>query len=112
MDEEDEEPDEEPREPRRSVRFEATVHPGEAQVEFAALTRRVADLDLDRIPDPEGQVRLLVDADECAQLLDQGFEVRLRRAVPIRPLDQRLVADDEDVRAWFDERTRGTGQAG
>lgn len=97
--------------PRRDVRFEATVHSGDVPVRFAAMAAQVADLDLDRIPDPEGGVRLLVDADECMQLLERGFEVRLRRAVPVRPLDQSLVADDDAVRAWFDDRARGTGQA-
>lgn len=104
--------DDEPQEPRHGVRFEATVHPGEAPVGLSAMADRVAALDLDRIPDPEGGVRLLVDADECAQLLDRGFEVRLRRAVPVRPLDQSQVADDDDVRAWFEERARRTGRAG
>lgn len=103
--------DEEPQGPRGGVRFEATVHPGEAPVGFAAMAGQVADLDLDRIPDPEGGVRLLLDADECTELLERGFEVRLRRAVPVRPLDQSLVADDDAVRSWFDERARGTGQA-
>lgn len=102
--------DEKSQEPRRDVRFEATVHPGDAPVGFAAVASRVADLELDRIPDPDGGVRLLVDVDECARLLDQGFEVRLRRAVPVRPLDQDLVADDDDVRAWFHARARGSDQ--
>lgn len=102
--------DEQSEGPRRDVRFEATVHSGDAPVRFAAMAGQVADLDLDRIPDPEGGVRLLIDADECIQLLERGFEVRLRRAVPVRPLDQGLVADDDDVRAWFDGRVRGTGQ--
>lgn len=103
--------EEESRGPLGGVRFEATVHPGETPVGFAAMAGQVADLALDRIPDPEGGVRLLLDADECAELLERGFEVRLHRAVPVRPLDQSLMADDDAVRAWFDERTRGTGQA-
>lgn len=96
-------------EERRAVRFEATVHPGEAGLGFAAMTERVADLDLDRIPDPGGDMRLLVDVDECVRLLEQGFEVRLRRSVPVRPLDPRLVAGDDEVQTWFDTRIRETG---
>lgn len=99
--------DEQSQGPRGGVRFEATVHP-RARVGFSAMARQVADLDLDRLPDAEGGIRLLVDAEECTQLLDQGFEVRLQRAVPIRPLNQDLVADDDDVRAWFHARARGT----
>lgn len=95
--------------PRGGVRFEATVHP-RARVGFAAMARQVADLDLDRLPDAEGEIRLLVDAEQCSQLLDQGYEVRLQRAVPVRPLDQGLVADDDDVRAWFHARARGSEQ--
>jgi hypothetical protein len=62
------------------ARFEATVHaePGRPGPETAA---RIAALDLDRIPDPDG-IRLLVSMDEAARLVDQGFEVRLLRAAP------------------------------
>ncbi|MEX0658522.1 MAG: hypothetical protein WD080_05270 [Egibacteraceae bacterium] len=94
---------------RRAVRFEATVHPGEAGLGVAAMTERVADLDVDRIPDPGGEVRLLVDADACVRLLEEGFEVRLRRSVPVRPLDPGLVAGDDEVQTWFDTRIRDTG---
>ena len=89
------------------ARFEATVHPREdADVDLAM----VADLDLDRVPDPEGGVRLLVNMEEVAHLVEQGFEVRLQRPVPVRPLDPGLVAGDEEVRAWFEEAVRPTGR--
>lgn len=81
------------------ARFEATVHP-----------REDTDVDLDRVPDPEGGVRLLVNMEEVAHLVEQGFEVRLQRPVPVRPLDPGLVASDEDVRAWFEEAVRPTGR--
>lgn len=89
-----------------TIRFEATVHP---RAEGADL-EHIADFDVDRVPDPEGRVRLLVDLEECRRLLDGGFEVRLQRAVPVRPLDVRLVATEDDVRAWFDERVREAGR--
>lgn len=91
------------------MRFEVTVHPAEGR---AADLSRVADLDLDRIPDPEGGVRLLVNAEDLARLERRGFEVRVRREVPIRPLDPGLIPDDADVRAWFEEQVRDTGEAG
>jgi hypothetical protein len=92
---------------RSPQRFEATIHPGDAgDAELA----RVADFDLDRIPDPEGTVRVLVDLDAAEQLVRQGYEVRLHRAVPLQPLNPQLIAQDDDVRAWFDERIRPTGQ--
>jgi hypothetical protein len=88
------------------ARFEATVHPGPAGADLA----RVADLDLDRVPDRAGEVRVLVTVEEVAALVGQGFEVRLQRLVPVRPLDPGLVASDEQVRAWFEERVRPTGR--
>ena len=86
------------------LRFEATVHPVMSGVRDVA--GDVADFDLDRVPDPEGGVRLLIDQAEIARLVAAGFEVRLRRALAVQPLDPALIADDDGVRAWFDERTR------
>lgn len=59
------------------LRFEVTVHPGDA----GPPTSHIANLDLDRVPDPEGGVRLLATAPECAVLVDEGYEVRLHRTV-------------------------------
>ncbi|QEV59772.1 hypothetical protein CP982_14350 [Streptomyces spectabilis] len=85
------------------MRFDATVHPGAANRDL----RGVADLDLDRIPGPEGAVRVLVSADDCRRLLESGYEVRLRALVPVRPLDSELVEGDDAVRAWLAERLQG-----
>jgi hypothetical protein len=93
---------------RFGYRFEATVHAADDR--NVNLTE-VADLDVDRVPDPTGEVRVLVGPDDCVRLLDRGMEVRLHRAVPIRPLDPDLIADDASVRAWFDERIRPTGRS-
>jgi hypothetical protein len=90
------------------VRFEATVRPSAA----GPPQRAVADLDLDRIPGSAGEVRLLLTADDLARLREQGFEVRVEREVPVRPLDPRLVADDATVRAWFDEQVRDARERG
>jgi hypothetical protein len=94
-----------PAEPGKQ-RFEATIHPGDAR---EMDLDRVAELDLDRVPDPEGMVRALVNLEEISRLVQQGFEVRLHRAVPVQPLDPRLIPGDDEVRAWFDERIRATG---
>jgi hypothetical protein len=96
-------PPSEPSPQRRTIRFEATVHPGEPGVSL----ERVADLDLDRVPDPEGGVRVLVTAEDLAQLLERGYEVRLVRAHDVRPLDPRSVIDDDSARAWLEEQTSG-----
>jgi hypothetical protein len=87
----------------QTMRFEATVHPGEKGPPL----ERVADLDLDRVPDPQGGVRVVVTAEDAAQLVARGYEVLLVRALPVQPLDPALVVDDESTRAWLEEQTRG-----
>ena len=47
------------------VRFEATVH----SKSRAAAAKMVADLDLDRVPDPKGPIRVLVNAEDAARLV-------------------------------------------
>jgi hypothetical protein len=87
----------------REPRFEATVHHGDTEIALA----RVADLDLDRVPDPRGDVRVLVTADEVAALLDQGYEVRLHRTVRPAPLSPELVPSDDEAIRWLEERVQG-----
>lgn len=89
----------------RPVRFEATLHPrpGVADV------RRVDDLDVDRVSDPEGGTRVLVDVVECVRLLEAGYEVHLHHAVPVKPFDARLLADDDEARRWIEQRVREAG---
>lgn len=86
-------------------RFEATVHSGERD-----RLGRLADLDLDRVPDPDGGVRILADLGTCAALVRDGFEVRLLRSAPTRPLDAAAIAGDDDVRGWLDDRLRGVAR--
>jgi hypothetical protein len=59
---------------------------------------------LDRMPDRRGRLRVLITADECVRLLDLGYEVRLHRHHPIQPLDPKLIATDEAVSRWLEER--------
>jgi hypothetical protein len=87
----------------RILRFEGTVHPGEQNIALS----RVSDLDLDRVPDPQGGVRLLIMPDEIARLLDLGYEVRLYRNVPVEPLRPELIADDEQALRWLEDRVSG-----
>jgi hypothetical protein len=86
-------------------RFEATVHSGDLD-----RLSRLADLDLDRVPDPEGGVRILADLDTCAELVREGFEIRLLRSVPTRPLNASAIPGDHDVRGWLDDRLRGVAR--
>jgi hypothetical protein len=82
-----------------SPRFDATIHPGRGTKDLG----RLDDMPLDRMPDRYGRVRALVTAEECARLLDLGYQVRLHRHHPIEPLDARLIATDESVKRWLDE---------
>ena len=94
---------------RGADRLEATVHPrpGVAAASAAAVEQRLSDLDLDRVPDAAGELRVLLTPDELARLTAQGFEVRVQQALPVRPLDPGLVTDDQAVREWFDKSVRG-----
>jgi len=74
------------------VRFEATIHAG-----LRASAGRIDQLDIDRVPGAKGEVRALVTPDECVRLLDEGFEVRLHHAHPVRPLDPALIETDDSV---------------
>jgi hypothetical protein len=85
------------------LRFEATVHPGDADVPLG----RVAELDLDRVPDPQGGVRVLVTTDEVVSLLERGYEVRLQRLAPVEPLSRELRVSDDVSIAWLEERVQG-----
>ena len=89
------------------LRFEATVHAGPG----ARTLARVADLDLDRVPDPRGDVRVLVDAEELTRLLDEGYEVHLHGTVRAAPLDPALVMDDDEAERWLEEMVEGIPRA-
>jgi hypothetical protein len=81
------------------ARFDATIHPGRGTKDL----RLLDDMQLDRMPDRYGRIRALVTAEDCARLLDLGYQVRLHRHHPIEPVDARLIATDESVQGWLDE---------
>lgn len=85
-----------------AMRFEATVHATTRSPELQG----VESLDLDRVPDPEGGMRMLVGPEDVARLVAEGYEVRVQAVVPVAPLDPGLVSSDVDVRTWFDDVTR------
>ena len=89
---------------RAPVRYEASLRAGTAG---RAGIARVADLDLDRVADPKGKVRVLVDIEEVERLVASGFEVRLHRVVPVEPVAARLVVGDDAARAWLDQHLQG-----
>ncbi len=99
-----------PSKPGRSeqVRFEAALHRGERQAEL----KEIATLDLDRLPGPPEEVRVLLTIDEAARLVQRGFEVHLLKAHPVQPLDGALVATDDAVEQWLEERVQGIERQG
>lgn len=91
-----------------AVRFEATLG---AAPRASAVTAAAA-LDLDRLPDAEGKVRVLITADDARRLLEQGFEVHLKAAVPVRPLDKGMVMSDAQAERWLEEQVKGLPRQG
>ncbi|HMG47657.1 MAG TPA: hypothetical protein VK614_09385 [Allosphingosinicella sp.] len=79
---------------------------------MGAARQIAADLDLDRLPDSKGAVRVLLSPEEASRLLKGGYEVRLSKVYPVRPLDQSLVMDDKAARAALEARTRGLSRQG
>ena len=91
-------------EPEESAESVAPAGPGaRAAAAAAARIAQISALDLDRLPDRE-HVRLLVDAEQLDRLRAAGMPVRVRRAVPIAPLDPALIAADDDVAGWLAAR--------
>jgi hypothetical protein len=83
-----------------NMRFVATIYPGRK-----AETKNWADdLNVDRVPDHEGEVRALLSVDDLVRLLEQGHEVRLSRVHAAGPLDPALIVTDESFQRWLDEK--------
>ena len=80
-----------------SVRFEATLPASRARTLAV-----VSALGLDRLPDSNGEIRLLLTADDARKLLEQGFEVHLKSAHPVKPLEQSFILTDKAAKKWLD----------
>jgi hypothetical protein len=89
------------RDPTPTMRFDATIYPPKK-----ANPNWVNQLNIDRVPDAKGLVRALVTAADCVRLLDQGFEVRLHQAHPVRPLDPKLIENDEEFKKWLEKKLK------
>lgn len=90
-----------------AVRFEATLGPAS----HARAVKAAATLDLDRLPDAKGEVKLLLSADDARRLLEQGFEVHLKAAIPVAPLAKDRVMTDAHAKSWLEEQTKGLPRA-
>lgn len=91
-----------------SVRFEATIHPGDDQPDLSD----VPPLDLDRVPGPPGEVHVLLSIEDAARVVQLGFEVHLKRACRVKPFDAALVFDDDHMRLDLQDRTADVPRGG
>ena len=91
-----------------TIRFEATLGPAPHAKSLAA----AADLALDRLPDVDRKVRLLISADDARRLLERGFEVHLLAAVPVAPLAKSLVMTDKQSKDWLEGQLKGIPRQG
>ena len=91
-----------------TIRFEATLGPAPHAKSLAA----AADLALDRLPDVNRKVRLLISAADARRLLERGFEVHLHAAVPVAPLNKALMMSDKQAQDWLEGQLKGIPRKG
>ena len=89
-----------------NVRFSATIH-----VREGSDPNLIAQLHIDSVPDPAGLIRALVTPDDCVRLVNQGFEVRLDAAYPVKPLNPALIETKDSVQSWIDEKIQAAKRA-
>lgn len=94
--------------PSGGMRLEVTVHPGAEQRSLDG----VYDLDLDRIPDPKGELRVLVTEEQLKELVARGYEVRQLKSYPVQPLDKSLIMDNETAVGAVERQLEGLRQKG
>ena len=90
------------------LRFHATVLVDSRRTGVAL----VSELALDRLPDREGMIQVLITAEEARRLLDRGVELQLHSAVPVAPLDKRLILVDEQAKQALEKRLKGVARKG
>ena len=93
--------------PLSTVRFEATL----GAAPHAKAVKAASALDLDRLPDAKGEVMLLLSPDDARRLLEQGFEVHLKAAVPVAPLAKERVLSDAQATRWLEEQVKSLPRA-
>jgi hypothetical protein len=94
--------------PPSDIRFEATLGP----TPYRKALSMAADMDLDRLPDVDGQVRLLLTPDDARRLLDMGVPVHLEKAHPVRPLPRERLMSDQQAQSSLEERLKGLPRQG
>jgi hypothetical protein len=92
---------------RGSYRFTAVVtRPARREA-----MRLVSELGLDRLPDRDRKIHLLITADDARRLLERGVQVELLSVNPVAPLNPSLVFTDEAARADLERRLKGVPRA-
>lgn len=89
--------------PLSTIRFEATL----GAAPRAKAMKAASTLDLDRLPDAKGEVTLLLSPDDARRLLEQGFEVHLKAAHPVAPLNKERAMSDTQAQRWLEEQVKG-----
>ena len=90
------------------IRFEATL----GSTPYRKALAMAAGMDLDRLPDVAGRVRLLITPDDARRLLEMGVPVHLDKAHPLRPLSREQVMTDEHAQSWLDKQLKGLPKQG
>lgn len=90
------------------VRFHATVLV-DSRPKGLAL---VSELALDRLPDSKGMIQVLITAEEARRLLDGGVQLQLHSALPVQPLDKRLIFTDKQAKQTLEKRLKGVARQG
>ena len=93
---------------RRPYRFTAVV----TKPARRDAMRVVSELGLDRLPDRNGKIHLLIAADDARRLLERGVRVELISVSPVVPLSPPLILTDEAARADLERRLKGVPRAG
>jgi hypothetical protein len=91
-----------------ALRFEATL----GAAPRAKALQAAAALALDRLPDVDRKVRLLISPDDARRLLESGYEVHLLAAVPVAPLRDSLILSDKDAQQWLDKQLKSVAPKG
>src|SRR4029077_903782 len=93
---------------RQPCRFTAVVtHPPRREA-----MRLISELGLDRLPDRNGKIHLLISADDARRLLERGLRVELISVSPVGPLSRSSILTDEAARADLERRLKDVPRPG
>jgi len=91
-----------------ALRFEATL----GSANYAKAIAATSELGLDRLPDVDRKVRVLLSPDDARKLLERGFEVHLLAPIPVGPLEKSLIMTDRQSQEWIESQLKGIPRKG